>query len=350
MSQSSAAAVGVAVAALGILLVTWTTQPHLAFNWVMGLAVGAVLQRGRFCFAGAFRDLYLMRNGVMLRAILVGLALLVAVFALIESRAVPEPSFGAVAAGAHVVPLGLNLAVGGVLFGIGLLSDLRSKLAPKGGIGLFFGTFNPFHRSHLAVIRRALEERRLDKVVVHPTIVPRLHTQALARGEIHVARVENGMQVYERTEKADVNVDYFPTGRQFFAPEARRAMIELALAEAGLGDKVEIAYMPEIYARDGFHGVIRALKRQYRGRPLHGIHGSDVGAMYLRAILDECGWIYPMPIARRDRVSATAIRDGAAGMTAASVADALAQLRAGAAEIVAGGRRFRNERGALLPL
>jgi uncharacterized membrane protein YedE/YeeE len=34
---------------------------------------------------------------------------------------VPEPSFGALAAGAHVVPLGLNLAVGGVLFGIGMV-------------------------------------------------------------------------------------------------------------------------------------------------------------------------------------------------------------------------------------
>ena len=33
----------------------------------------------------------------------------------------PEPSFGAIAAGAHVVPLGLNLAVGGLLFGIGMV-------------------------------------------------------------------------------------------------------------------------------------------------------------------------------------------------------------------------------------
>jgi uncharacterized membrane protein YedE/YeeE len=62
-----------------------------------------------------------MRNGTMMRAIIVGLAIMAPVFALIESRAVPEPSFGAVAAGAHVVPLGLNLAVGGVLFGIGMV-------------------------------------------------------------------------------------------------------------------------------------------------------------------------------------------------------------------------------------
>src|SRR5215467_1178275 len=83
--------------------------------------VSLVLQRGRLCFAGAFRDLFLMRNGGMLRAILIGLAIAAPVFALIESRAVPEPSFGALAAGAHVVPLGLNLPVGGVLFGIGMV-------------------------------------------------------------------------------------------------------------------------------------------------------------------------------------------------------------------------------------
>ena len=121
MSQSSAAAVGVAVAVLGILLVTWISQPHLAFNWVMGLGVGAVLQRGRFCFAGAFRDLFLMRNGTVLRAILVGLALATPAFALIELRSVPNPSFGALPQGAHVIPFGVHLVVGGVLFGVGMV-------------------------------------------------------------------------------------------------------------------------------------------------------------------------------------------------------------------------------------
>src|SRR5579859_531002 len=107
--------------ALIILVLADQTQPHLALYWALGLGVGLVLQRGRLCFAGAFRDLFLMRNGAMLRAILVGLAIAAPVFALIESRAVPEPSFGALAAGAHVVPLGLNLPVGGLLFGIGMV-------------------------------------------------------------------------------------------------------------------------------------------------------------------------------------------------------------------------------------
>jgi uncharacterized membrane protein YedE/YeeE len=107
--------------ALAILVLAQRVEARLALYWALGLGVGLVLQRGRLCFAGAFRDLFLMRNGTMMRAIIVGLALMAPVFALIEARAVPEPSFGAVAVGAHVVPLGLNLAVGGLLFGIGMV-------------------------------------------------------------------------------------------------------------------------------------------------------------------------------------------------------------------------------------
>jgi uncharacterized membrane protein YedE/YeeE len=110
-----------AAVAVAVLLLAERSQARLALYWVLGLGVGMVLQRGRLCFAGAFRDLFLMKNGTMMRAIIVGLAIMAPVFALIESRAVPEPSFGALPAGAHVVPLGLNLAAGGLLFGIGMV-------------------------------------------------------------------------------------------------------------------------------------------------------------------------------------------------------------------------------------
>src|SRR5262249_28428405 len=132
-----------------------------------------------------------------------------------------------------VMGFGFGLA----FFGWGLTSDLRSVLAPKGGIGLYFGTFNPFHNTHLALVKRAIEERALEKVIIHPTLVPRLLADALRKGEIRVARLEQGFQIYEKTEKADANVDYFPMGRQILPPETRRALIELAVGEAGLGDK-----------------------------------------------------------------------------------------------------------------
>src|SRR5712691_7173737 len=98
--------VGVALGVLLIFLVAQASDPHLALYWTLGLGLGAVLQRGRFCFAGAFRDLYLTRNGTVMRAILVGLAVATPAFALIQARAVPNPSFGALPPGAHVLPLG----------------------------------------------------------------------------------------------------------------------------------------------------------------------------------------------------------------------------------------------------
>lgn len=249
--------------------------------------------------------------------------------------------------GAREAFLVTGLGLGGVLFAVGLLSDVRSVVAPKGGIGLFFGTFNPFHNTHLDILRRAISQRGLDKVIIHPTLVPRIHADAFRKGELRVARLESGFQIYETTEKADVNVDYFPSGRMFLPPETRKALIELAVAEAGMGDKVEVAFYPETYNSKGFQGVIAEVKRRHPGVRLHTLHGTDIGGMTVRQICDECGWIYPWRILRRDSVSATAIRRGAKGMTSGVVTDVLSQLTANLPVVTAGGRRFRNDNGVL---
>jgi len=250
-------------------------------------------------------------------------------------------------AGAREAFLIVGFLLGAVLFSVGLLSDLRSIFAPKGGIGIFFGTFNPFHNTHVEMVRRAIEERGLDMVIIHPTLVPRLHADAFRKGQLRVARLENGFQIYEKTDKADVNVDYFPTGRQFLPPETRKALIELALAEKGMGNRVEVAFYRETYNRHGFLGVIREIKKRHPGVRLHALHGTDIGGMQVRQICDESGWIYPWRILRRDKVSATAIRRGATGMTSDVVNDVLAQLTKNLPEVTAGGRRFRNDNGVL---
>src|SRR5262245_8552801 len=115
------AAVGVGLGVLLVFFVAHAGDPHLALYWTLGLGLGIVLQRGRFCFAGAFRDLHLTRHGAMMRAILVGLAIATPAFALIQARAVPNPDFGALPPGAHVLPVGLHLVVGGLLFGVGMV-------------------------------------------------------------------------------------------------------------------------------------------------------------------------------------------------------------------------------------
>ena len=276
--------------------------------------------------------------GDLNRNVLLGLSLNIVVTAL-ATAAVPV---------AKELFLVVGISLGAIVFTLGVLSDLRSRFYPKRGIGVLFGTFNPFHTTHIELILCAFRERNLDKVVIHPTIVPRLLLRALERGELRVARIEDGMQVLEKTARADANVNYFPTGNRFFAPETRRNLIEIAIREAGLDGRVEVAFLPEIYADHGFHGVLREIRRSNRGAPIHGIHGSDRGGMMVRAILDECGWIYPMSVLRRDNVSATAIRAGAEGMTSASVTQILAQMKTDDELIVVENWRFRNDRGVLI--
>jgi hypothetical protein len=236
---------------------------------------------------------------------------------------------------------------GGAVFGLGVLSDLRATFAPKGGVAVFFGTFNPFHKSHLKLIGEAIERRGVEKVYLHCTVIPKLHRDSLERGEIVIARREQGMRVYKKTAKADPHVNYFPTGAAFFEYEMRRDLMRLALTDAGLEGKVELLDESEVYERHGFYGIIALVKERCRGARIHGIHGSDLGGMWVRSIYDECGWIYPYAVRRVDKVSATAVRKGALGLTPSIIESVLQHLRSGSSVFSIGTRSFRFEEGIL---
>ena len=213
----------------------------------------------------------------------------------------------------------------GVLM-LGILSDLRAVFWRPGGIAVFWGTFNPIHDGHLDLVRRALEERKVERVIMHPTIWPKTYRRWLARGEIRRARVERGYEVLERTSKADVAVDYFPTGDAFLPAATRRDLVKLAIEDAGLADRVEIAWLPELYAKGGFGAVLKEIRHRHPKGPIHVIHGSDFGGMFVRLLMDECGWLYPMPVRRMPGYSATAIRRGKRGLTQPSVQAVLDRL------------------------
>jgi hypothetical protein len=108
-----------------------------------------------------------------------------------------------------------------------------------------------------------------------------------------------------------------------------------------------VIFLRETYDTRGFQGVIAEIRKRHPGVRLHTLHGTDFGGMLVRSICDECGWIYPWRILRRDNISATAIRKGAKGMTPAVVSDVLAQISLNLPEVAAGGRRFRNDNGVL---
>jgi len=263
-------------------------------------------------------SLYFRGTGDRLNNILLGLAIGSGVGALVAWE-VP----GGQAA------LFLGVAIFFMHFLNGIASDIRSRIAPHRGVGIFFGTFNPIHNSHLGNVRRALDERGLEKVYMHLTLVPKLHARALAAGEIVIAKQEAGMRIYEKTATANRWKNYFPTGNRFYEYDVRLALARAALQDVGLADRVEVLDLPDLYDRKGFYGVLGYVKKLHPGAAIHGIHGSDSGGMWLRNIYEESGWIYPFPVIRKDNISATAIRQGAKGMTTRVVEEAIEDLRAG---------------------
>ena len=146
----------------------------------------------------------------------------------------------------------LGLVLGVLLFGVGLLSDIRSKGGAEGRHRLVLRHVQPLpqHPSgDLAARHRRARAGQGD----HPSDAdPGAARGRVSQGPAPRRSAGEGFQIYETTDKADVNVDYLPTGNMFLPPETRQALIELAVAEAGLGDKVELAFYREIYDTKGF--------------------------------------------------------------------------------------------------
>lgn len=109
-----------AIAAL-ILLVALQTDVLFARFWAFGLAFGFVLQRGRFCFASAFRDLFLLGHGRNMKGVLMGLAVASVGFAIMMARQIPTVDSGFFPPTANILPVGVHTVLGGLLFGVGMV-------------------------------------------------------------------------------------------------------------------------------------------------------------------------------------------------------------------------------------
>jgi uncharacterized membrane protein YedE/YeeE len=107
--------------ALAVWLVAHNLDTQFARFWVFGLAFGFALQRGRFCFASAFRDLFLLGHGRTMKGVLLGLAVASVGFAVVMARQVPFTTGAFDPPTANILPVGLHTVLGGVLFGIGMV-------------------------------------------------------------------------------------------------------------------------------------------------------------------------------------------------------------------------------------
>lgn len=100
----------------GALLI-FVYLPHAFLPFVSGLFLGYIIQRSRFCFAACFRDVFMLGNTALTRALLVVLALTTAGFSLLNAT---SGQFVLEASG-RVYPLGLHTLVGGFIFGFGMV-------------------------------------------------------------------------------------------------------------------------------------------------------------------------------------------------------------------------------------
>ena len=106
---------------VAILIGAAQLDRNMALFWAFGLSFGFVLQRSRFCFASAFRDIFLLRHGRNMKGVLVGMTVATLGFAVLMSRQVPNSTLGVLPPEANVLPLGWHVALGGLLFGAGMV-------------------------------------------------------------------------------------------------------------------------------------------------------------------------------------------------------------------------------------
>lgn len=90
-----------------------------AFLVLSGAALGALLQRSRFCFASAFRDLFLLRDRRVALGVLAALAAGSVGYAVVLVARNPDPLY--LPRTAHLAPAGAHLLLGGGAFGAGMV-------------------------------------------------------------------------------------------------------------------------------------------------------------------------------------------------------------------------------------
>lgn len=104
---------------VAVAIVLGTKNGTLALYWVFGCTFGFILQKSRFCFTASMRDPCITGSTSVTRAVLIACAIATIGFwaikygAFTNGQPIPGQSY--------VMPISLATAVGGVMFGIGMV-------------------------------------------------------------------------------------------------------------------------------------------------------------------------------------------------------------------------------------
>ncbi|UNC92775.1 YeeE/YedE thiosulfate transporter family protein [Candidatus Contubernalis alkaliaceticus] len=100
---------------LVICLFLFLYKPYLPGIWFFGLGFGYVLQRSRFCFAASFRDLIVLKNSTIMRAVIIAMVISTLGFYVYNVYFASGDAVGI------FYPVGINTAIGAFLFGLGMV-------------------------------------------------------------------------------------------------------------------------------------------------------------------------------------------------------------------------------------
>ena len=104
-----------------ITALLWCFDHTCACCWAVGILIGIVLRSSRFCFASAFRDIFVARNTKLLRAVLIAMMVSSVGFAVIQYNYIKQNKIIYDMIPGTVTSVGLHVMIGAFLFGVGMV-------------------------------------------------------------------------------------------------------------------------------------------------------------------------------------------------------------------------------------
>lgn len=105
------------IVGVGILLGFYNSS--MAMFWGFGCCFGFILQKSRFCFTASMRDPCITGSTSVTRAVLIAFAITTIGFTAIKYGSFIN--YGTIPGDSYVMPISLATALGGILFGIGMV-------------------------------------------------------------------------------------------------------------------------------------------------------------------------------------------------------------------------------------
>lgn len=115
---------GIILAIVAVIIYVIILRHNLKYSifWAVGVLIGFVLQRSRFCFTAGFRDPIVVGSTSVLRGIIIGLIVCTIGFVFIQWHFLQiNPNANLSDIPGSIYPVGMHTVIGAFIFGIGMV-------------------------------------------------------------------------------------------------------------------------------------------------------------------------------------------------------------------------------------